>query len=244
MKKSIFIISALLPFLFFCVSSVTADVKYASAESAYMRVISYDTPFYKTPYDDAPLFYLPYTYYVKVLDVGNDYAHIECYGDALIAALDGYVPKDKLFSDGLEVSSPYLSLTITTLQTAVLYSDETLTTPLQYIFADRRLQYYGAIDSSQGIIYYVSYNNRLGYVKEADVYPFSITNHPNELTFLTPDAPEEPEQSAPVTEDFFGLKATVFVCLFFAGIIALLVALKQKPGKNAAASYYDENDYE
>ena len=44
--------------------------------------------------------------------------------------------------------------------------------PLQYIFPEREMIYYGKLSSPQGIIYYVSYNDKLGYVKESNVYPF------------------------------------------------------------------------
>ncbi len=217
----------------------------AYANSAYLRVITEDTPFYKNVFDVSPLFYLPYTYYVKVLGEEQDFYHVEVYGYDN-AGLDGYVPKTFLFDDGLEVKLPYLTLNITTAQTAVLYADHNLTNALQYIFSDRELIYYGHYPLSSGNVYCVSYNDKLGYVKEEAIVPFIIENHPNELTFLIPDTPPEEQESSPstLTEDFFGLKVIIVVCLIFAGIIALFVALSKKPNKSVAVGYYDENDYE
>jgi hypothetical protein len=95
------------------------------------------------------------------------------------------------------------------------------------------------------MLYFVGYNSRLGYVKETDLYPFTVPNHPNELSFLTPEQPSNNPQPAPEqNNDFFSLKAIIVLCLIFAGIIALFIALKVKPEKNVAISYYDENDYE
>jgi hypothetical protein len=90
----------------------------------------------------------------------------------------------------------------------------------------------------------VGYNSKLGYVKESDILPFIIDNHPNELTFLIPDTP--PEQP-PIIETSGGvqvLKIVIFSCLALAGIVALFIAIKNKAPSQVATSYYDENDYE
>lgn len=245
MRKRLTFLTAILSVVF--VTFVTGNLFPAkvNAESVYMRVITEETPFYKNADDVAPLFYLPYTYYVKVLESNASVTHIECYGNGGTAAIDGFVPTDYLFKDDLTVENPYVVLSITTVGTAVLYEDAALSTPLQYIFADRELNYYGALNHESGMIYYVSYNGRLGYVKEAEVYPFSIPNHPNELTFLTPDTPV-PEPATPESESggIFGLKVAIIVCLIFAGIVALFIALGKKRNQTAAAAFYDENDYE
>ena len=245
MRKRLTFLTAILSVVF--VTFVTGNLFPAkvNAESVYMRVITEETPFYKNADDVAPLFYLPYTYYVKVLESNASVTHVECYGNGGTAAIDGFVPTDYLFKDDLTVENPYVVLTITTVGTAVLYEDTTLSTPLQYIFADRELNYYGALNHESGMIYYVSYNGRLGYVKEAEVYPFSIPNHPNALTFLTPDTPT-PDQTTPEGESggVFGLKVAIIVCLIFAGIVALFIALGKKRNQTAAAAFYDENDYE
>ena len=211
----------------------------------YLRVITQDTPFYENPTDENPIFNLPYTYYVKALERTGDYIHVECYGQGGTAGLDGYVPESALFDDGLTVVNPFVVLEITTASTAVLYQDSQLTQPLQYLFADRELKYYGAISNGEQNVYYVSYNNRLGYVKESDVFPFSIPNHPNELTFLIPETPPITEEPSPPEEyDFFSLRIVIIACLVFAGIMALVLVVDKKSHKAVATSYYDDNDYE
>lgn len=220
-----------------------------SAASTYLRVINEQTVFFANANEQSALFYLPYTYYVKCLGEVGVFTHVECYGVNGGAALDGYVKTSELFDDGLIVNNPFVSLNISTATTSTLFADSSLTTPLQYIFADRNMRYYGSYLSGNTTIYYVEYNGKLGYVKEADVYPFAIANHPNELTFLPPP-PEEPsiEPDTPTVEtpkeDYLSLKIIIIVCLLFAGIVALVLALKQKPTRRVAAGYYDENDYE
>ena len=243
MKKiSLFILSFLICALFFLSPLPTHYL--ASADSLFLRVINDETPFFTNKTDEKPLFFLPYTYYVKVLNADGEFMHVEVYGIDR-AALDGYVPTSMLFDDGLSVDNPYLSLEITTAKTAVLYQDFTLSLPVQYVFPEREMKYYGSVKTSHGNVYFVSYNNRLGYVKEEDVYPFLITNHPNELTFIVPETPLEPPEPEPeITEDFFGLKVVIIVCIVFAGIIALFFIVKKSPRHSISSGYYDENDYE
>ena len=90
----------------------------------------------------------------------------------------------------------------------------------------------------------MSYNNKLGYVKESDVVPFTIPNHKNPLTFIEeePTLPEtELENSA---TDLTSLRIAIIVCVLFAGLIALIYIIRTKPKKEVAASYYDDNDFE
>ncbi len=230
---------------------ILSPLKVAKATpTEYLRVITNDTPFYTDERATDPLFYLPYTYYVKVLDKNSELCHVEVYGTGNTVALDGFVPTDMLFNDGLSVTNPFAMQTLTTSQSAVLYQDSTLSTPLQYVFAERSMRYYGSLSTDDGIIYYVGYNNRLGYVKESDVYPFALADHPNKLTFIkepetvspTPPTDEQPETEQ--AQEFFSLKIVVIVCLILAGILALVFSLRTRPQKSVAVGYYDENDYE
>ena len=215
-----------------------------NAEPVYMRVITEQTPFYKNENDSLPLFYLPYTYYVKVLSTNKDLTHVECYGLGDTACIDGFVPTDYLYKDYQKVENPYVVLTITTVSTAVMYEDCNLTSAMQYVFPNRALCYYGALPHENGLIFYVSYNDKLGYVKESDVYPFSIPNHPNELTFLTPDTPTNEQNKPSAYKDASPIKIAIILCIIVAGLIALFVVLGNKKDKTASTLFYDENDYE
>ena len=232
-------------------AAAAAHTERAGAEGgAYARIITEDTPFYSDPAGINMLFYLPYTYYVRVLDTGETLSHVECYGTGA-AALDGYVPTDMLFYDGQSVQAPYANVTVTAACTAVLYEDASLSGAVQYIFEGRTMNYYGYLPESENSgIFFVSYNDKLGYVKESEVIPFTIPQHPNELTFLPQEEPEPLPEDNPAQNDEKAsggadLKLIIIVCLIFAGIIALFVVFRKKPVSAAAASgYYDENDYE
>lgn len=225
----------------------TINVGADFSRGKYLRVIDDKTPFFRNTFDSNPLFYLPYTYYVKVINEENGYLHVECYGDNYTPTLDGYVPSTMLFDDGLAVYNPYLNLTVTTISTTPFYSDSNLTNRSQYIFKDRTLSYYGHYEINGKIIYYVGYNDKLGYVEESFLTPFTITNHPNELTFLVPDIdPEikEEQQEDGKNDQSVSLKIAIIVCLIFAGIIAFVFVLKNVNEKPVKAEYYDQNEFE
>ena len=247
MKKLFVFISFI--FIFCLFSTLTLPSRTVSAESLYLRIIAEDTPFYQKSSDKEPLFFLPYTYYVKVIESEKSFTRVECKPNSNAPAIDGFVPTDMLFSDGLEVSEPYLSLNIKTATTAVLFEDSSLSTPLQYVFPEREMNYYGKYVNQAGrIIYYVSYNERLGYVKESDIYPFTYPNHPNELTFLntkSPTLPQDESQNAIINNDAtLSIKIIIIACLLFAGIVALIFAIKNRPTRASYSTIYDENDYE
>ncbi len=242
MKKFICLITALI--LFYSIFAPKNLINIVDAENLYARIITEDTPFYQTQQSESPLFFLPYTYYVKIIESGEKLTHVECYGDGNTATLDGFVPTEMLFYDGLEVQNPYVVLEITTVSTAILYQDSNLSVKSQYLFENRTLQYYGSLSTPNGRIFYVAYNDRLGYVKESDVFPFSIKNHPNELTFIKPTEPLDPPTEEPISEGFFGIKVAIIVALIFAGIIALIFIATNKKESSIAVSFYDDNDYE
>ena len=66
MKKPLFFLSLLFLVLIFSVAFI--QPKSTFAQSLYLRVITEDTPFYKNLEDAEPLFFLPYTYYVKIIE--------------------------------------------------------------------------------------------------------------------------------------------------------------------------------
>ena len=229
--------------IFICFGCYTPPTL-AFAQSEYRRVINDTTPFYKSTLDESPLFFLPYTYYVKVLSQSNNFCHVEINSENGQLGIDGFVPTEQLFYDGQEVLSPYLNLDITTVDTTVLYADAELSSPIQYIFPNRSLLYFGELQALGGKLFYVAYNNKLGYVKESDVMPFVINNHPNELTFIVEPTPDENQSATNSMGDFSNIKTAIIVCLLLAGLIALLIALLNKNTNAKKTNYYEENDYE
>ncbi len=244
MKKLLFLLVSVFFLQIALAGKSTYDI--VKAEESYLRVITEDTPFFKDKECKEFLFYLPYTYYVKPLNQYADSVHVEITGNNL-TAIDGYVPNGFLFFDGLAVISPYPELSVYSVDTAIIYSDLSLSSPISYVFSKREMKYYGTYKTEDGdFIYYVSYNNKLGYVKEYDVYPFSIANHQNPLTFIQEE--EEPVKEKPVKKansSQTSLRIIIISCLALASITGIAFIIKRKPKKQIPTqSYYDENEYE
>lgn len=213
----------------------------------YMRVVDSNTPFYQDNLGNNLLFYLPKTYFVNVLGKDGDFFHVECYGSGNTPLLDGYVPISNLQEFNSFVESPFLSLTVSTASSCILYKNSTLTEQSQYVFENRTLHYYGVlpVDGGENLIF-VFYNGKIGYVKESCLYPFSVPNHPEPINPST--SINNLEQIAPPTSNdtsFNGIKIAIIICLGLAGIVALGFALKKKNRRSqAAATFLDDNDYE
>lgn len=244
MKALLSLIFAFFCFLIFSFSSPTL----ANADQAvYLRVIDEKTILYSSPSQSSPLFFLPYTYYVKVIENLGEWTHVECFTQQGYVGIDGYVRSEKLFNDNTSPASPYLSMRVFSSSNCILYSDNSLTNGLYHVFKDRPLNFYGYYKTEDSnYLCLVEYNGKIGYVEEGFLFPFEIPLHPNELTFIPKDEPSSnptisitPEQN----ETNNGIKITVFCTLALAGIIALIISIKprKKPQK---PEFYDENDYE
>jgi len=223
--------------------------KTAYADSnEYLRIINDTTPFFSDNLGNNLLFYLPFTYYVKIIGSTNDFYHVEIESNGLVS-IDGYVPKNQLFKDNLTVSNPYPVISIKTAKDCTFYKDKMLTLPIRYIFGDRDIKYYGFAGEVQNErVYFVSYNNQLGYVKESDISPFSIPIHPNEQTFLPPlenpstQNPDNKDKETNASGNLSELESAVIVCLVIAGVLSLFIVFGKRKTTTSSA-YYDENDY-
>ena len=208
----------------------------AHAQTEYLRITEYDTPFYADSNLTEFLFFLPYSYYLKLLSVDEQAVKVEISGE--IPAIDGYVKKNLLSSDGQNVDNPYPALKITTCRQTALYSDYELKNESRYIFAERELNYYGYVKTQTGYAYFVSYGDSVGYVKEDSLYPFTVPLHKNPFLGHT----EEVKPAVKPAENGVSLTVRIIIigCLVAAGLIAAIIFRKPKEQDGA---YYDENDY-
>ncbi len=229
-------------------------IEFASAttSSPYGRVINDTTPFYSDPTSTNLLFYLPYTYYVKIIGEMGDFYHVEYGGYSDNPVIDGYVPKNALYFDEQKVTSPYPSIQINSSTSCTLYDSTMMNIPIKHIFKNRTLMPYGINYAPNGsVIYFITYNDTLGYVYENQITPFTLENHENPLTFLENNSVKPPITNSTETKkdeknnEFLSLRIVIIVCLVFAGLIALFVGVKNATKKRTDfSSYYEENDYE
>ncbi len=244
MKKFLLMLLCILTCFQFLIFPLDIKNSY-SYESTYLRVTNDKTPFYSNVEKGEILFYLPYTYYVKLISKGEIFDHVEYYGSDGVS-LDGYVPNETLFTETQSVSSPYPKVTITTTSTIILYEDSSLTKSLRYIFSGRTLTYFGTFTMLDNTVcFYVSYGGQLGYVKEVGISPFTIENHPNPLTFIKAEEPNPPLTEEFESDNVETLRILIIACLILAGLFGLVIAFKKPRTQKAVnVGYYDENDFE
>lgn len=112
MKK--FILSALVPLLFFLFTLSPAPVVHADAEAtltadSYACILTDEAFFYSSRDEKRGVFLLPQTYYVKILEVDPEFCKIEyLYDDTYIQKLVGYAKTSDLTPVPYVPKRPYL----------------------------------------------------------------------------------------------------------------------------------------
>ena len=225
--------------IFFISGFLLSNTAITFAASEYLRIVNDETPIFADAEMKEFLFYLPYTYYVKLISAENGVALVECSGENL-PAVEGYVLYSDLLSDGKTVLAPYVNLKIKTCKSAALYVEPTLKTESRYIFAERELCYYGHVKTESGFAYFVGYGGNVGYVKEDCLYPFTVQNHPNPMSDTESDTANPTTKTTNKGGISLTVRIIIIASLIAAGIIAAFAF--RKPRENDA-SYYDENDF-
>lgn len=217
----------------------------ANATQTYGRVITEDVGFYKDCDASELLFYLPYTYYVKITEYGESVSRVELFtSSSLFPAVDGYVYTNSLYFEDSTPISPFYELTLTTATATPFYKNSSTNTVMRYIFEDRLLYCYGFLKSYDGsYLYYVCYNGSLGYVKEECVCPFTFVYHPTPLpVFNEPtEDTETPEPKQNETNEV--IKVAIIIAIALAAVVILIFALKPEK-KDKEVAFYDDNDYD
>ncbi|MBR2869981.1 MAG: hypothetical protein IKB98_01170 [Clostridia bacterium] len=234
----------LLPLVFLSAFFISycQDVPDAKAEqSVYMRVVDSETPFYLDKSEGEPFFYLPCSYFVKILEEDENFYHVECFGE-LAPAIDGFVPKDMLISIDYDVQSPYMQATVTTLSSCMLYADNDAKEGVYHIFPDRSLTLYGSyFEQGEENLYLVCYNDKLGFVKESYLKPFTMPTHPIPLPQNNSNQVVETSKKQSPSSNFDGLKTAIIICLSLAGVIALCLVVKRKKPSETATTFVDDD---
>lgn len=222
------------------ISPISNRINRVKANVNYLRVTSEDTPLYSNANGTDLICYLPYSYYVVAFEETGLFTRVEIYG-LDCPAIDGYAPTYMLTTQKAQAVNPFPTLTVTTEKNCVLYTDTDLSGSVQYLFAGRNLRYLGYyFDGQKEGLFLVGYLDKIGYVKESDVYPFTLPLHPDPLPI---DEPEE-TPTQPTTSQNPALKYGIIICLILAGVIALLVVFRPKKNSPVANDvFYDENDY-
>lgn len=166
--------------------------KTAYAENAreYARVLNENTPFYSDPSCKILKFYLPYSYFVRIIKTGTEATRVIYMENALAPAREGYVKTADLYVCDYVPESPYPQLKLTLKNDEILFSSPADGDALVVLTAGDYAYYYGETQIDGDLFYYVFSGVYVGYVRKDAFYAHSLALHPKELP-----KEEEPDQS-------------------------------------------------
>lgn len=240
MKK--FILSAVLPFLFFLFSLLTVAptqtlCAHAQAElsaDSYACILTDEAFFYATRDEKRGVFLLPKTYYVKILEVEAEFCRVEyLYDDAYVQKLVGYVKTSELTPVPYVPKRPYLyrlvdvSYTIQggAIQNSGFLDQITIT-----------CAYYGDYRIGSETYSYILRDGSFGYIPK----PADFTYEPNteyaewQEANAEQKAPEGETETNPQTSP-----AQIAILIALCLLVPVLAALILRPAKQ---SPYDQDE--
>ncbi len=217
-------------------SSVSATVSAkADGESRELYAVadSRDVYFYSEPQENSGLFILPYTYYVKVISLGEPFCRVEYLDDAApYRKITGYCKKSEITFVDFTPVRPFLRREVT-----VRYSIEgNLPTVGTGAFDSVEITYlyYGSYRAGTSLFHYVYNNGEFGYVPAAEELTYELnTDYLDQTSAETPPPQNDPAGSSPLT----AVQITVIcvLCVAVVGIAAFVLR-----GKRSDVRHKDE----
>ena len=230
MKK--FILSALLPFLYFLSSLLLPLPKPAEASAAetdYACIRSENVYLYAEENSRSGLFVLPYTYYVKVLAAGINYCYVEYLSDGpYTRKITGYCKTSDLTFVDYVPDRPYLYYTFD-----VTYYIEGSSPALS---GDGFLSsitvtcaYYGEYRVGSEIYCYVLRDDTFGYIPRPEDLEYELTDEYDQHNSEEPDTGvgNFGGETEPMTPAQIAL--LVLLCVLVPVIAALILRPPKKP---------------
>lgn len=232
--------------LFFMPSGINAA---ADLEPyCYARVLNEKTPFYSDPNCKILKFYLPYSYFVRIIKAGDEATKVIYMENEQAPAREGYVKTCDLYICDYVPESPYPRLKLTLKNDGILFSNPSSGEALVVLNAGEVAYYYGEAQSSSDAYYYVFSGTYVGYVRKDAFFEHALPLHPQEIPKTEPD---EPDFSEPTSDDrpsdendnssLLSAVIIIAVSLITISVIYALFRSESKSIKRAAAS---DDEYE
>lgn len=190
------------------------------------------------------------SYYLKVIGEKSTYYLVELMNNTeLFPKITGYVLKNRVTLVTEQPQYPYYpteTVKVNTDSAAIRFSPLDNADTIVVATNTQTMSYYGKINGSGKLWYYVYYNGIFGYVESTDVTAPDISLHPTPLPDdtptidPTPETPEDPTTEIPETNPTGQILLTVFVILLAVGLV-LAMFLPGNLRKNTSESYYDKH---
>ncbi len=212
--------------------SLQTDTVNAQSVYTYSRVMTEDTGFYSDAGGSYLKFYLPYGYFVKILEVGSTYTKVNYMNDnAQFPFLTGYIKTVDLIPREDVPVTPYPLLNLTVISDDVLFADISLTVSKVGVYANTLAIYYGEVVSeTDEPLVYVYCNGYLGYMRKSCFAPFIVPSHPEPIQSSSfEDSHFSSSHSKPQTNSTDNLQ--ILIVAGISVIVVSIVYLIFRPGE-------------
>ena len=180
MKKLIIIILSL-----FLIFITLPKNKVALADETYAMVITENASFYSDASQKYEKFYLPYSYFVKVIEIGAEFSRVLYMDDSKnYPQSEGYVKTSDLNFSVNPNSNPYPKITLSCEISDVLFSNAENLTPLTVINQNTPAIFYGELPINGETYLYVYANGYAGYVRKSSFSQFTVPPHESLKTLI------------------------------------------------------------
>ena len=199
----------------------------APLSNSYACILKENSYFYSLPDEKRGIFFLPKTYYVKVLDYQPDYCKIEyLYDDSNLRKLTGYARTEDLTFVEYVPKRPYLYYMFDVryeIESSPPINDSSFLTQITVTCT-----YYGDFNFG-GITYcYVLRGDTFGYVpKPANLYYEENTEYADYLAQQTPPKSEKKNNSSKSSPAQIAI--LVALCLLVPALAALILKQSKRP---------------
>lgn len=209
-------------------TAVTAHADGETSENGELYAVadSRDVYFYSEAKESSGLFILPYTYYVKVLSLGEPFCRVEYLDDASpYRKITGYCKKSEITFVDFVPARPYLRREIT-----VRYSIESgLPTMGTGAFDNVEVNYlyYGSYRAGTSLFHYVCHNGEFGYVPASEEITYELNTDYLEKT--SAELPPSENEPSPTSSTLSPVQITVIcvLCVAVVGIAAFVLRGKR-----------------
>lgn len=237
-----FICSLLLTLIFVFAPCGKASTIFAyETEPKYSRVLTTTTAFYSDSGGNNLKFYLPYGYYVKIIEVGTIYSKVTYMNEnSQFPFLTGFIKTLDLITQDTIPITPYPLISLTVITDDVLFTDSNLINSKIGVYQNTLAVYYGEITNQNEVpLVYVFCNGYLGYMRKSCFAPFVVPTHPTPI-----EQPNEPTTSEPPKPENSNSIENLQI-LIVAGISVIVVSIVyfifRPNGKRVKETYYEDN---
>lgn len=210
-------------------TAVTARADGETPAELYAVADSREVYFYSEPKESSGLFILPYTYYVKVISLGDPFCRVEYLDDtAPYRKITGYCKKSEITFVDFTPARPFLRREIT-----VRYSLDNNRPAIgtgTFDSVEVNYLYYGSYRAGTSLFHYVYANGEFGYVPADEEILYDLnTDYLEQVSATLPPVQEDPA----ATSSLSAVQITVIcvLCVAVVGIAAFVLRGKRTEHK-------------